>query len=1117
MAKNEIIPQYYNLYDSTKGYTELLFRAGKVLQSKELNELQSTIKNQIKNVGNTVLTNGDIIEGCQLIVADDRKSVTITNGRIYLEGDVREIEVTTVGITGRGTETIGVVLKSQPISPDDDPDLNDVATGYDNYNQDGAYRLQEYVEIVVNNSNAAILYTLIDGEQLSLNKNEDLTQLEKIQNTLARRTFDESGNYKVSGLTLSDKRQGDAEHIYVSLEQGKAYVRGYEVQRDTAYTVLLDRATELRVAENEPKTFRTGTSSYALNNNYVNSIKKIMGTVEVTQNITRGSIIGGIDPLPLKPAVEIVSITQGTRTYVNGTDFQLTADGVDWSIGFNAPNPGESYSCVWTYNKTMEQGTDYELTLSDDSTIGYINFLDGDKPVVGTTFLINYDYMLARIDVVSLDMRGNVIVTKGQSDVLRVVDTPSVDINEVLPIGSVLLTPMSDTPQIINNNTKSITMLDLYNLLQRVNIIEYNQAISDLDQEAASGESATELKGIFTDGFIGLSKMDNYYPENLNSMDFTEGILSTYFDKSIHSLVVSSESNPTIKQFNDILTLKGANSVIDKQSNATGVFRVNSYNAFLKIPVVELDPSQDIWTDPVTEYRDVQGDTIRLATKSFATVSQARAAGYANAVGYRTVNSSSTKRGVTGAEGSTTEAVEYMRQIDVTLKVENLEPMVDNIIVMFNNQKIEVSALAEAYQGTKTGTLKANGVGFTTGKFKIPANTQCGVVEVQVFAETSPNLVGVANFEARGTKNIAYTKVWEEITPVYVWDPVAQSFQFNTDKYITGVGLYFNAKNTADKPIIVQIKNLVSGFPGTIVYANKVISPDEISVSVDASVETQIEFDNPVYCKANEGYCVTVLSDSPEDSLWISETNKPDINTGISVDIDPFTTGVMFSSSNATTWTAHQSQDLKFNLYGLQFDSTNITGTVTFNKITGISYDRIELGSVESIPAGCSIQWQVSINDGSFLPIESGVVRELDEVATSLQFRAVLQGTLTNTPAINLNSVSVTGYTNVNEGAYVSKNINIPEGFNNIKVSVDMNLPTGTNTVLYYATDSSGTEWNALTNTGAVQKSIDYKTYTFENDLAELATNYRIKIAMTTNNPINRPKLQKLMSILKTV
>ena len=234
MSEVNSINQYYNLYDSTKGYTELLFRAGKILQSKELNEMQSMLKNQIKNVGDTILTNGDIIEGCQLVI--DGTDVTITKGRIYLNGNVHSIEDTKLTITGMGTEIIGVLLKSEVITPDDDDSLRDVASGYDNYNQDGAYRLKEHVEITLNDTNASILYTLVDGQQLTINTAEDLTQLDKMNATLARRTFDESGNYKVSGLKLVDKNFCDVNNIYISLEPGKAYVKGYEVTKSAATT-----------------------------------------------------------------------------------------------------------------------------------------------------------------------------------------------------------------------------------------------------------------------------------------------------------------------------------------------------------------------------------------------------------------------------------------------------------------------------------------------------------------------------------------------------------------------------------------------------------------------------------------------------------------------------------------------------------------------------------------------------------------------------------------------------------------------------------------------------------------------------------------------------------------
>jgi hypothetical protein len=1100
MAKNEIVNQYYNLFDETKGYTEILFRAGKVLQSKELNELQSILKTQITNVGNTILTNGDVIEGCQLVISDDRKQVTMTRGRIYLEGNVRDIPDTVINITGEGTEVIGAILRSQVITPDDDSSLIDVATGYDNYAQDGAYRMKEYVEITINEPNASIMYTLIDGEQISVNKNEDLTQLEKIQNTLARRTFDESGNYKVIGLTISDKVQNNEDKIFINLSSGKAYIKGYEVQRDTDYTILLDRPTTLRIAENEPKTFRDGTTRYTLNNNYINSIKKLMSIVEKSDNITRGSIIGGIDYLPLAPAVEVISVTQGSEVFVNGTDFQLANDGIDWSIGSHAPDPGSTYQCTWTYNKTMIKDTDYKLTLSEDKTLGYIDFLNGDKPTNGSTFLVNYDYMLARIDVISLDMYGNVVVTKGQPDILRTVSTPNVDSSEVLPIGSVMLIPMTDTPTILNNNTKALTMLDLYNILERVNDIEYNQAITDLDQEAAAGENATELMGVFTDGFIGLTKSDPYHTEWSATIDLQNAELTVPFVAEVFPLEPDTESDYSANTFDRILTNGCTEIKLLSQTLATNAFRVNSYNAFPKSPTVVISPSVDNWIDEST-ITVHGGVTTRVVT--FLTWSQYYASSW-----YK--NQSTTQSAVQSIINS---AITYMRQRSISIKISNLEPEVDNVVVLFNKQQIQVSPTSSSYQGTKSGTLKADINGNTAGKFVVPANTLCGTVEVKAYAENTPSLSGTATYTANGTKRVITRKVWTEKVSPRITDPIAQSFQFDMDQYVTGVGLFFRDKNLSE-PITVQVRNMVNGYPGTTVYAEKVVQPSAVKTSNNGTNETKVVFDNPVYCNANEAYCFTILSDSDIDSIWIAETAKTDITSRSIVSKNPFLNGTMFSSSNAITWTAHQASDVKFNLYGLKFNST---GKVKFKAIEDTSLDRIELMSDESIPAGCSIQWQYSVNGEDFLPIEAYNSRDLSELAESIQVQAILTGTTTTSPAIALDSLILVGSHNEQEGVYVSKNVPVAAGFNTVKIVADIYLPTGTNAVLYFATDISGTNWQTVTNTNTVQKSSNYKTYTFEQTLGDIAYNYRVKVVLSTVDKVNRPRVQNLRSIMKTV
>lgn len=1129
MAKNEIVPQYYNLYDDTKGYTELLFRAGKVLQSKELNELQSILKNQIKNVGNTILTNGDIIEGCQLVISDDHTVVTMTKGRIYLDGDVREVPDTTLTISGVGTEVIGAILQTEIITPDEDADLADIATGYDNYNQDGAYRLKETVKITLNNPNASILYNLVNGEQLVVNTSEDLTQLDKINATLARRTYEESGNYKVSGLTLSDKHQNDANYIYLTLEAGKAYVRGYEVNKDVAYTVRLDRASDLRGVENESRTFRTGTFRYELTNNYVNSIKKILAEVEVTDTVTRGSIIGGIDYLPLSPVASIISVTQGNTTFVQGTelgngDFRLSNNGVDWSIGSKAPNPNTTYTVTWTYNKTLLKDIDYTLEHTEDWYNGYVVFTtEGDKPVDGTRFYVNYDFMMCRRDVIGLDKNGNVIVTKGQSDILRSVESPSVDGEHVLALGSVLLKPMSNEVGIINNNTKTIRMLELYNMLERINDLEYNQAITDLDQEAAEGENATQLRGILTDGFIGLTKSDTTHPSWSAAIDLDNQELTLPYSTVVTSLIPDKTNNYKAGTFGRLLTNSYSEIVLLSQPLVSGSIRVNSYNAFPKSPSVKLNPEVDNWIDEETV--TVQGGTLTKTVSlrrwwchknaSWAQSEKALWQSYGFADGGAHLGwANGTQQGtVTQIDSVISTAIMYMRQRRVDISIQNLEPNSDNIVATFNSQQIDLSPLSASYQGARDGSLKADASGNAYGYFMVPTNTLCGTVEVKAYAVNTPSLTGTASYTSNGSKTTTTKKVWTQKITIRATDPLAQSFQFEQDQFVTGVGLYFLDKDLTE-PITVQVRNMVNGFPGNTVYAEKVIAGASVRTSETAAQETKVVFDNPVYCNAGEQYCFTILSNSDIDSLWLAETTKLDIASGTQISKNPYLNGTMFSSSNALTWTAHQSQDLKFNLYGASFETS---GQVTFETVSPTNFDRIMIMSDESIPTGCTISWQYSINDEDWLPIETYDDRDLTDIAENIKVRCVLTGTTTTSPAIALDSLILCGFSNAEEGVYISRNMDVSGGFNHVKVVMDMYLPAGSNAIISFATDINGRDWKPLTNTSTIQKSTLYKTYTLEAELEEVAYNYRVKIDLTTVNKINRPRVQNLRNILKTI
>ena len=98
-----MIERYYNLFDPAKHYTQLLFRAGDGLQSRELNEIQTTLIHRLQGVADALLKDGDIVSGANLQIDADTGLVTLEAGRVYLRGAVREVPAAsfTVPVDGR--------------------------------------------------------------------------------------------------------------------------------------------------------------------------------------------------------------------------------------------------------------------------------------------------------------------------------------------------------------------------------------------------------------------------------------------------------------------------------------------------------------------------------------------------------------------------------------------------------------------------------------------------------------------------------------------------------------------------------------------------------------------------------------------------------------------------------------------------------------------------------------------------------------------------------------------------------------------------------------------------------------------------------------------------------
>jgi hypothetical protein len=83
-----------------------------------------------------------------------------------------------------------------------------------------------------------------------------------------------------------------------------------------------------------------------------------------------------------------------------------------------------------------------------------------------------------------------------------------------------------------------------------------------------------------------------------------------------------------------------------------------------------------------------------------------------------------------------------------------------------------------------------------------------------------------------------------------------------------------------------------------------------------------------VYVQENTEYAIVLSSDSNNYKVWISQVGDLMPGTARTISEQPYL-GSLFKSQNASTWTADQTQDLKFTIYRCQF-ATGVNSNVQY-------------------------------------------------------------------------------------------------------------------------------------------------------------------------------------------
>ena len=161
-------------------------------------------------------------------------------------------------------------------------------------------------------------------------------------------------------------------------------------------------------------------------------------------------------------------------------------------------------------------------------------------------------------------------------------------------------------------------------------------------------------------------------------------------------------------------------------------------------------------------------------------------------------------------------------------------------------------------------------------------------------------------------------------------DPLAQSFfvEDSTGVFLTSCEVFFATVDENDLPVTFQLRTMQNGLPTTkvIPFSEVNLSPSDITISNDGSIGTTFTFKSPVYLEGGIEYCMVLLSDSAQYSVFISRVGEVDLLTQTFVSQQP-TLGSLFKSQNASTWEPSQWEDLKYSLYRADFATT---GSIEF-------------------------------------------------------------------------------------------------------------------------------------------------------------------------------------------
>ncbi|WP_341820848.1 hypothetical protein [Wolbachia endosymbiont (group A) of Myopa testacea] len=347
--------------------------------------------------------------------------------------------------------------------------------------------------------------------------------------------------------------------------------------------------------------------------------------------------------------------------------------------------------------------------------------------------------------------------------------------------------------------------------------------------------------------------------------------------------------------------------------------------------------------------------------------------------------------------------------------------------------------------------LTANNQGKLKGKVKIPANIPAGTKLVQFYGDKGS--YGEATYTGKKTITIEERR---RVIAARRVDPLAQTFTLNESRHIGGIELWFT--NKGKKRVVVQIRETAVGMPSQIVIAESYINPENININGTA---TRITW-SPVFCHAGQEYAIVILTDDADTAVKVAELGKYDAVNSRWVTSQPYQVGVLLSSTNASTWTAHQNLDLTFRLLAAKF--TEVSYVIDLGKVTANDVsDLIVLANVEKVAFDTNVEFILVDEKGGESFLSDNLPLALRErINGELTLKVALKGSREKSPVLYPGLQLVLG--NIGEkGDYVTRSITAGSN-TKITITYDVLIPGTADVKAYMEQSAKGGEKLQLVN-----------------------------------------------------